>query len=428
MNLAALTATQRSNFRHLTLDIMWWGVLAGSTIAFISVYLVRLGATTYHLGLLAAGPALVNLLISIPAGNWLKKRNLNKTTFLTSLLFRGGYLILIFLPNLLPTASSQVWTVIIIYLVTAIPGTALAIGFNALFADLVEPDWRPYVVGRRNAVLALSITMTSLIVGTILEQTAFPLNYQIVFTIGFLGASFSSFHLYQLQPSGTQPVRVGQPIFDRGAMVMQRNGDVPKRFFGLRFLARQTSGTWLRLDLLSGSFGTFLLAYLFFYIAQYLSISLFPVYFVQELGISDSILSISGALFYLGMMVISLRLDHLSQKLGKQTLLSFGVISYAIFPLMISVWGSEVSVLAAHALGGIAWGFAGSSTLNNLMDKTPEDDRPAYMALNHITLNIGILAGSFLGPALGELVGIQTAIFAGAIFRIFSGILVRRWA
>jgi predicted MFS family arabinose efflux permease len=428
MNLAALTATQRSNFRHLTLDIMWWGVLAGSTIAFISVYLVRLGATTYHLGLLAAGPALVNLLISIPAGNWLKKRNLNKTTFLTSLLFRGGYLILIFLPNLLPTASSQVWTVIIIYLVTAIPGTALAIGFNALFADLVEPDWRPYVVGRRNAVLALSITMTSLVVGTILEQTAFPQNYQIVFAIGFLGASFSSFHLYQLQPSGTQPVRVGQPIFDRGAMVMQRNGDVAKRFFGLRFLARQTPGTWLRLDLLRGSFGSFLLAYLFFYIAQYLPISLFPVYFVQELGISDSILSISGALFYLGMMVISLRLDHLSQKLGKQTLLSFGVISYAIFPLMISIWGNEVSVLAAHALGGIAWGFAGSSTLNNLMDKTPEDDRPAYMALNHITLNIGILAGSFLGPALGELIGIQTAIFAGAIFRIFSGILVRRWA
>ena len=177
MNLAALTATQRSNFRHLTLDIMWWGILAGSTISFISVYLVRLGATTFHLGLLAAGPALVNLLISIPAGNWLKKRDLNKTTFLTSLLFRGGYLVLIFLPNLLPTASSQIWTVIIIYLVTAIPGTALAIGFNALFADLVDPDWRPYLVGRRNAVLALSITVTSLVVGTILEQVAFPLNY-----------------------------------------------------------------------------------------------------------------------------------------------------------------------------------------------------------------------------------------------------------
>jgi len=407
---------------------MWWGVLAGSTIAFISVYLVRLGATTYHLGLLAAGPALVNLLISIPAGNWLKKQDLNKSTFLTSLLFRAGYLVLIFLPNLLPTAPSQIWTVIIIYLVTAIPGTALAISFNALFADLVEPDWRPYLVGRRNAVLALSITVTSLVVGTILEQVAFPLNYQIVFAIGLLGASLSSFHLYQLQPSGSPPVHVGQPIFDRGAMDMQRNGDIPKRFFGLRFLTRQTPGSWLRFDLLRGPFGYFLLAYLFFYTAQYTPISLFPVYFVQELGISDSVLSISGALFYLGMMVISLRLGHLSQKLGKPTLLSFGVMSYAIFPLMISIWGNQISVLAAHALGGIAWGFAGSSTLNNLMDKTPADDRPAYMALNHITLNIGILAGSFLGPSLGDLVGIRTAIFAGAIFRILSGILVRRWA
>jgi len=425
---AALTIKQRDNFRHFYLDIMWWGVLAGSTIAFVSVYLVRLGATTFHLALLAAGPALVNLFISIPTGHWLKNRDLNKVTFYTSLFFRGGYLVLIFLPNLLPTASSQIWTVILTYLVAAVPGTALAISFNALFADLVEPDWRPYVVGRRNAILALSITVTSLVVGTILEQVTFPFSYQIVFGIGFLGASLSSYHLYQLQPVETQPVRVGQPIYDRAAQELQRNGDVAKRGFGLRFLTRQEASDWLRLDLIRGPFGLFLLSYLFFYIAQYIPMPLFPVYLVDQLGISESILSASGALFYLGMMVISLKLDSLSQKYGKQTILNFGVVSYAIFPLLISLWGSVGSVLAAHALGGIAWGFAGSSTLNNLMDKTPADDRPAHMALNHITLNIGILAGSFLGPLLGNMIGIQTAILSAALLRILAGLVVQRWA
>lgn len=428
MVTASLTTKQKLNFRHFYLDIMWWGVLAGSTIAFVSVYLVRLGATTFHLALLAAGPAVVNLLISIPAGHWLKQRNLNNVTFYTSLLFRAGYLVLIFLPNLLPSASTQIWTVILTYLITAIPGTALAISFNALFADLVEPDWRPHVVGRRNAILALSITLTSFLVGYILEQIAFPLNYQIVFGIGFLGASLSSYHLYRLQPEENQPARVGQPIFDRAAHEMQRNGDVAKRGYGLRFLTRQEASNWLRLDLLRGSFGTFLLAYLFFYIAQYTPMPLFPVYLVEGLGISESVLSISGALFYLGMMVISLKLDALNQNMGKRTLLNFGVVAYAIYPLMISVWGSVGSVLIAHTLGGIAWGFAGSSTLNNLMDKAPEGDRPAHMALNHITLNIGILAGSFLGPMLGNLIGIQTAILSAAILRILAGLVVQRWA
>ena len=428
LNPASLTAKQQHNFRHFYLDILWWGVLAGSTIAFVSVYLVRLGATTFHLALLAAGPALVNLLISIPAGHWLKNRNLNKATFQTSLWFRGGYLVLIFLPNLLPTNTGQIWTVILTYLAAAIPGTVLAISFNALFADLVEPDWRPYVVGRRNAILALSITVTSLLVGTTLEHVVFPISYQVVFGIGFLGAAISSYHLYKLQPAETTPVYNGQPINDRLGYESQRNGDVAKRGFGLRFLTRQESSRWLRYDLIRSPFGTFLLAYLFFYVAQYLPLPLFPVYLVKEIGISDSILSISGALFYLGMMVISLKLDTISQKFGRQKVLNWGVLSYAIFPLMISLWGNVGSILAAHILGGVAWGFTGSSILNNLMDKTPAADRPAHMALNHVTLNIGILAGSFLGPVLGEMVGLQTAILTAAFLRILAGLAVRRWA
>ena len=129
-----MTVVQRQNFRHLYLDILWWGILAGSTIALVSVYLVRLGASTFQLALLAAGPALINLFFSIPAGHWLKNRDLRITTFWTSILFRGGYLLLIFLPNLLPSQSSQLWTVILVYLIAAIPGTILAISFNALFA------------------------------------------------------------------------------------------------------------------------------------------------------------------------------------------------------------------------------------------------------------------------------------------------------
>jgi len=428
MKPAPMTAVQRQNFRHFYLDILWWGILAGSTIAFVSVYLVRLGATTFQLALLAAGPALINLFFSIPAGHWLKSRNLNKVTPWTSVLFRGGYLVLIFLPNWLPSTQGQIWTVILIYLITAIPGTILAISFNALFADLVEPAWRPYVVGRRNAILALSITLTSLIVGYLLEQIAFPFNYQVVFAIGIIGAGLSSWNLFKLKPSDAPHPKGSRPINDRGVITMQRDGDVVRRPAGLRFLARLDTSGWLRLDLLRGPFGYFLAAYLAFYTTQYLPTPLFPVYLVDELGISESVISIGGALFYLGVMVISLALDRLNNRFNSQFLLTFGVIAYAVFPLTISMFGSVGSILTAHALGGLAWGFAGNGTLNNLMDKVPADDRPAHMALNHIVMNIGILSGSFLGPVLGDMIGIRTAILAAGVLRIFAGMLVGRWA
>ena len=428
MKAESMTAVQRQNFRHFYLDILWWGILAGSTIAFVSVYLVRLGASTFQLGLLAAGPALINLLFSIPAGHWLRSRDLKKVTFWTSILFRGGYLLLIFLPNLLPSSTAQIWTILMIYLVTAIPGTILAISFNALFAELVEPEWRSFVVGRRNAILALSITVTSLGVGYLLEAIAFPLNYQLVFGIGFIGAALSSWNLFQLKPTEGPRVKGTRPINDRAGIIMQRDGDVVRRPAGLRFLARLDTTEWLRLDLVRGPFGYFLAAYLFFYIAQYLPTPLFPVYLVDDLGISESVISIGGALFYLGVMVVSLALDRLNNRYERQSLLTLGVITYAVFPITISLFGSVGSVLTAHVLGGLAWGFAGTGTLNNLMDKVPEDDRPAHMALNHIVMNIGILAGAFLGPALGDMIGIRTAILAAGVLRIFAGIMVGRWA
>jgi MFS family permease len=426
MTTAALTAVQRHNFRQYYQDILWWGVLAGSTIAFVAVYLVRLGASTFQLALLAAGPAVVNLFFAIPAGHWLKSRDLRKTTFWASLFFRGGYLLLVFLPLVFPHHQAQIWVVILIYLLAAVPGTVLAISFNALFAELVSPDWRPYVVGRRNALLSLSITVTSLGVGAILDRVMFPLGYQIVFGLGFLGAALSSSHLFRLLPAEERSPEIGKPIEDRAIQNLQRTGDVVRRVPGLRFLTRQTAKGVLRFDLLKGPFGLFLLAYLAFYTAQYLPTPLFPVYLVDEIGISEGVLSIGGALFYLAVMLISLRIDRLSKRVPAQTLLTLGVTAYAIFPIMISLWGTVAGVLTAHALGGMAWGFAGSSTINHLMDTVPDDDRPAHMALNHITLNIGILAGSFFGPLLGNLVGLRTAILAAGVLRILAGLLVGR--
>ncbi|MEK7786725.1 MAG: hypothetical protein AAB658_15045, partial [Chloroflexota bacterium] len=98
----------RSNFRNLYADIFWFGVLAGSVIAFLSVYAARIQATSFQISLLTGGPAVVNLLVSLPAARWLENRSLVKTTFNTAIWNRIGYWLLIPLPWLLP-AAGQVW-------------------------------------------------------------------------------------------------------------------------------------------------------------------------------------------------------------------------------------------------------------------------------------------------------------------------------
>ena len=75
----------RSNFFHLYADVVWYGVLAGSAIAFIAIYITRLGANAFQVSLLTAGPAVVNLLFSLPAGRWLENRAVITASFWSAL-------------------------------------------------------------------------------------------------------------------------------------------------------------------------------------------------------------------------------------------------------------------------------------------------------------------------------------------------------
>jgi MFS family permease len=169
----------KSNFYHLYLDILGFGVMSGSVLTFLSIYGARMGANGLQLSLLTAGPALVNLAFSLPTGRWLERRPLTRSVFIGALFNRLGYLGYLLVPWLL-NSSHQISGIITVTVLMAIPATLLTIGFNSLFADVVPPDWRGEVVGKRNAIMAVSQTITTLLCGQILDRIIFPLNYEIV--------------------------------------------------------------------------------------------------------------------------------------------------------------------------------------------------------------------------------------------------------
>jgi hypothetical protein len=70
-------------------------------MAFVAIYAARLGATSFQVSLLTAGPAVVNLLFSLPAGRWMQDKSLVRVTFWSSIWHRLGYLVFILLPLLL---------------------------------------------------------------------------------------------------------------------------------------------------------------------------------------------------------------------------------------------------------------------------------------------------------------------------------------
>jgi len=389
----------RNNFRRLYADVLWFGVLAGSTMAFVSIFAARLGASGLQIGLLTAGPALINLFFSLPTGRWLAGRPLIGVTFWSALLQRLGYVALISLPCLLGSGG-QILALILITLLMSLPGTTLAIGFNSLFADVVPDEWRAEVVGKRNALLAVSQTFSTLLSGELLDRIVFPLNYQIVFGLGAIGAAMSTFYLARLQ----------------------YNQAVPQR-------DRQAS-TWrslVRFDLLRGRFGLFLTSYLLFYTFQYMCLPLFPLVYVNTLKLSDGMISLGNSLFYATMFLVSLRLNALAARFGHHRLLAFGAATFASYPFFLGLARGPGLYWVAAASGGIAWGLVSASMLNRLMDQTPKEDRAAGMAFHNVVLSLGILIGSLSGPLIGEAMGPQPAVLLGAGLRFLAGLLMVVW-
>ncbi|MCA9941452.1 MAG: MFS transporter [Anaerolineales bacterium] len=423
-----MPAQYRANFIHLFLDIAWFGVLSGSAVAFISVYIVRLGGNGFQIGLVSAIPAIISIAIALPSGWWLNHLRIDKAVFWSSVLFRFFYLLWVPIP-LLFTPAGQIWAFLVIILVMSLPGTMLAVGFNALFAAAVPPEWRGQVVGVRNALLAITFTLTSLLSGYLLSHLAFPLGYQVVFAIGFLGAAMSSLHLWRVRvppPVGLQHNHRGLGDIARPGFVRSL-GDTIRPAAGLRYLLERQTLRPPSLRVWRGAFAPVLLVLFAFHLTQYLAIPLFPLFWVERLQLTDQVISLGNAVFYVVVFLGSTQLGRISQRWGHHRVMVTGALVMSLYPFLTSQMRSIGLFLFTQVVGGVSWTLAGGALANYILEHIPDDDRPAHLAWYNMALNVAILFGSLVGPFVAHKVGLVTALAGIALLRLGSAVAIWRW-
>lgn len=402
----------RSNFMHLYFDMGWFGVLSGSTVNFLNIYATRLGASGVQIGLLGAMAAIISLLFAIPAGRWLERRTTGSAVFWTSIFYRIGFLFFIPLPWLFG-AQGQIWALITLNLLMGIPLVALSVGFSTLFAEAVPSDWRAYVAGMRNIVLSVTFMITSLMSGYLLDRISFPQNYQIIFVIGFIGAAMSSFHLYFIRPvmGGTQPdltaPEPASPI---------KEADAHPGWF-----------TTFRADVWKTPFRATLLVMLAFHLTQYLALPLFPLYTVRVLHLTDESIGIGTALFYLMVLLGSTQLNQLVGRLGHKNVTGWGVVGLALYPILMAFSSEVWHYYFLSIVGGLVWALIGGAYINYVIERCPENDRPAHLAWYNIILNASVLIGSLLGPAIADQINLPAALLIFGLLRGLAGLALLKW-
>jgi MFS family permease len=412
-----------ANFFHLTMDMAWFGVLNGSIIAFISIYAARVGASAVQIGLLSASPAIMNLLFALPAGNWIQKRPVRISVFSSAVASRFFYLILVFLPVMF-LAKVQIWVIILITLIMNIPGTSLAIGANALFAEAVPVEYRGYVAGLRNAVLSITTALVTFLSGWILTVAAFPLGYQIVFGIGFIGAGLSCLHLFNVRP-------LKEDRYLSNGHDLEKQPAIGKAISGIRSINWSGLTNWRKLipsiDILKGPFGITILLLFLFHLGQYLAIPVFPLFQVNGLHLSDQVISLGSGIFNIAMFLGSAQLARYISRFGNHKVFAVGVMLLSTYPLFISFGKNLLLYYLASILGGYAWALAGGALYNYLLEKIPINTRANHLAWYNLGLNAAILIGSLGGPALGGVIGLQESLLIFAACRFLAGVAILRW-
>src|SRR5512133_2970818 len=93
-----LPAELRSNIIHYYFDIGWWGLYAGATAAFLTIYAARIGATPAQIGLLNALPSAISLVLSLPFASVIRQMGAHRATWLGAFFSRMLFLPYALLP------------------------------------------------------------------------------------------------------------------------------------------------------------------------------------------------------------------------------------------------------------------------------------------------------------------------------------------
>ena len=390
----------RHNFFHMYLDIASWGFYTGSTIVFLTVYAARAGATTQQIGLMSAGPALISLILSIPAGlfarRYVPKQIVTVSAFIARMLLLGYVVI-----PLLPDENLRINALLVLTALIAIPNTLLNITFGPFLMSVIPSDWRGTVVSLRNAIMSVLSFVVTLVCGQILTGMDFPYGYQVVFFIGFLGALGTVYAISRtrvLNPDGIPALGKASP-----GLLLPRIDASAQCYIIIALLLFALNAT------------TFMAA------------PVLPELYVNEIRLSDAVISVGAALTSMIVFVISLFVARLTRRVGNRQGTVIGVAVFAAQTILLALARDAGGFLAASAVGGVASGILSAAQYNYHLDNLPREEQTVWIAWSTLLGNIAALLGSLAGPALADTIGIPWVLGGLALLRLLIGLAIFVW-
>lgn len=385
---------ERSNYYHLVADIAWFGLAFAANNRFLTFYAIRLGATPFEQGLIAALPALM-LLFSTGLSGWWRNRFHDSVAAiaLPSLGFRFMFLLPAFVPWF--PAEIQVYSLIMAIVLPAFPQGISNAMFVVMMREAISDNLLPKLWGQRLVALNITLATMTIVFGYMLEWLPFPLGYQLMFLLAFLLNLLSVWHVRKVRVLRPAPVARQTEIFPVLRLWRQPN------FLRVAVVVLAT------------------------YIAYTSVNAVMTLHLESHLGATEEFIGWAGVVELAAAAISAAYTHKLMARYGSRYLITAAMIGTAAASLIVAFAPSLNFTLIASAFTGASWTAASIGILGYFHERTPAEDMHRMTVGFQQMTGIAMFIGPMIGNGLAQVgVGLMLVLVIGGIMRLIAAWLV----
>lgn len=393
---------QKKNFRYVQIDAV--GVSISNVAApFLPVFLTRLGATNFQVGLLSSMPGMTGLMLALLVGRFLQTRhNIVPWYSLSRLMVilcyaLTGILTLVVSEELVIIATLAIWAF------ATLPQTALAVAFSVVMNAVAGPEGRYDLLSRRWTIFGLTGIVGTFIVTRVIDLIDFPFNYSTMFLVLSMGGFLSFYFSRKIELPDTEP-----PPLTKSAG------------------AREGVQNYLSILRANPAFVSFASKRFVYFSAITLGTAVMPLYLVREVHATDAQIGVITMTATIVMLAGYYVWPRISRLRGGRFVLLATTLGMVFYPAL-SAATPQVSLIILYA--GIAGFFQGGLDLvffDELMKTVPAEYSATFVSLAQSMQYLSMIVAPLVGTWLATYIGLGGALLLSAGLRLV-GFLLFLW-
>ncbi len=399
MNTPEQNETQKQNFRYVQIDAV--GVSISNVAApFLPVFLARLGATNFQVGLLTSMPGVTGLFLALIVGRFLQSRrdvvpwySLARLFVISCYAFTGLFTFIL-------SKEYAVIATLAIWAFATLPQTVLAVAFSVVMNAVAGPEGRYALLSRRWAIFGLtSVVMTFFVTRTI-DLVAFPRNYEIMFFGLSIGGLISFYFSRKIKlPLQTPP----KP--DPAASTF----DSVRNYFSL-----------IRSE---PAFRSFALKKFVYMSAIALSTPILPLFLVREVRATDSQIGTINMVMTIVMLAGYFLWPWASRKYSGRFVLLATTLGMVFYPALTAATPKVGMIVLYAAIAGLFQSGLDLVFFDELMKTVPVEYSATFVSLAQSMQYLSVIVAPLIGIWLANSIGLGGALWVSAGLRLLGFLL-----